>query len=519
MTASLFLTNQDFNFGGADPGSPDYVCAAFNEMSPRWQLVEDIRGGTAVIRMKRESYLPKFEAETQADWDGRVLMTFVADHYATTLTEHVGLVMAVPPKLGDDVPEAIRTLTEDIDGEGNHLDVFAWDALEKSMHFGHGVFLTDYPQPEGINDLTDQRHAKVRPYATFYRACDVLSWQWAAIGGVQIIVQIVLRETGSEPAGEFGVKQSVTLREFKQDVTYNQFTGRATALGAINWRTWKETTNDAGRRTYTPLDGGQVIGPKQIPARVVYGGERIAILHSKPHLIGLAFSNVEEVQVGSDYANVMHKCNVPTPIFIGRNVGDAASKTVQMGQGIDVPIGGDAKMLEPAGTAIGATRQRLQDIQAQMRRQGATMDDATGSAKTAAEARLYAKQRNAKIARAARSLQDALEGVFEDMAAFLKLPNGGGSVVINQDFAGEGLDPALLTVYLNAYTNGALPLDALMYALEKGRLPEDFQAEDQALTLVADEMARRDAELAAEKKRLEAPAPTPAPAPAPGVAA
>jgi hypothetical protein len=65
------------------------------------------------------------------------------------------------------------------------------------------------------------------------------------------------------------------------------------------------------------------------------------------------------------------------------------------------------------------------------------------------------------------------------MAAFLKLPNGGGSVVINQDFAGEGLDPALLTVYLNAYTNGALPLDALMYALEKGRLPEDFQAEDE----------------------------------------
>jgi hypothetical protein len=482
MTASLFLTNQDFNFGGADPGSPDYVCAAFNEMAPRWQLVEDIRGGTAVIRMKKESYLPKFEAETPADWDGRVvLMTFVADHYATTLTEHVGLVMAVPPKLGDDVPEAIRTLTEDIDGEGNHLDVFAWDALEKSMHFGHGVFLTDYPQPEGIKDLTDQRRAKVRPYATFYRACDVLSWQWVAIGGVQIIVQIVFRETGSEPAGEFGVKSSVTLREFKQEVTYNEFTGRATALGAISWRTWKETADEAGRaRTPRPGAGTWSVQTtsRSASSTAVSGS---AILHSKPHLIGLAFSNVEEAQVGSDYACVMHKCNVPTPVFIGRNVGDATSEDRPDGPGHRRT---DRRRREDA--RAGRHRDR-RDPSAPPGHPGA--DAAPGRddgrcdrrpTKTAAEARLYAKQRNAKIARAARSLQDALEGVFEDMAAFLKLPNGGGSVAINQDFAGEGLDPALLTVYLNAYTNGALPLDALMYALEKGRLPEDFQAEDQA---------------------------------------
>lgn len=512
---STFLTNQDFNFGGSDPSQPDYVCAAFNEMAPRWQLVEDVRGGTAVLRLKKEIYLPKFEAETAKDWDGRVLMTFVADHYATTLTEHVGLVMAVPPKLGDDVPEQIRALTEDFDGEGNHFDVFAWDVLEKSMHLGHGVLLTDYPVPDNIKDLTDQRRSEIRPYATFYQASEVHSWQWAAIGGVQVIVQIVLRETGNEPAGEFGVKQCVHLREFKQQVFYNQFTGRATGLGPITWRTWKESADSTGKREYTPTGNGIVVGPERIPVRVVYGGERLGILHSKPHLIGLAFSNVEETQVGSDYACVMHKCNVPTPVFIGRNVGDpTAGKTVQMGQGIDVPIGGDAKMLEPAGTAIAATRTRIQDIQAQMRRQGATMDDATGTTKTAAEARLYAKQRNAKIARAARSLEDALEGVLEDMAAFLKIQGGGGSVTINQDFAGEGLDPALLTVFLNAYVAGAIPLDALMYALEKGRLPDDFQKEDAALRLVAEQIAADDERRAQEKKRLESPAEPVVPAPA-----
>jgi len=78
------------------------------------------------------------------------------------------------------------------------------------------------------------------------------------------------------------------------------------------------------------------------------------VLTSKPHLYGLALSNVEETQIESDYANVMHKCNVPTPIFIGRNVNEGA-QTTQMGQGIDIPVGGSAMFLEPGGSAIAAT--------------------------------------------------------------------------------------------------------------------------------------------------------------------
>jgi hypothetical protein len=506
---TLSLLTSDFGSWSTDPTRPDYACPAFVAMAPRWQLVQDIRAGTIAIRLKKSFYLPRFEAETMEDWGARVGMTFVSDHYATTIVEHVGLVFATTPKLGDDVPPAIRDLTEDIDGEGNHIEVFAQSAFDDALHLGHCVLLTDYPQTDNIKTQGDQRRAKARPYVTVYPASNIMSWRTATVGGVKVLAQIVLRESVTEERGEFGTADATRYREFKQEVFVDEFTGRATGLGAITWRAWKQLDAQADGVTATsenqfqPIGEGVIVGPERIPVRIVYGGLRTGYLESIPHLMGLAFSNIEETQVTSDYASVMHKCNVPTPVFIGRNL-SGEEKTVQMGQGIDIPMGGSAHILEPSGAAINATRVRIEDLRAQMRRQGATSGDETGKVMTALEAKLYAKQRNAKLQRAARSLQDALEGVFDDMAAFMGLPDG-GSLSVSQNFSEEGIDPAYLTVLVAAYKEGALPIDALLYALEKGKLPDDFSATDSAMQLIADEMAKQDAAAEEAKKLAAAP--------------
>lgn len=500
---ALLALPTDFGTWSTDPTRPDYACPAYLEMASRWQIVEDIRGGTIPIRQKKDFYLPKFEAETIQDWDARVGMTFVADHYATTITEHVGLVFSNPLKLGDDVPVPIKDLCEDIDGEGNHIDVFAQTVFDKAAHFGHAVLFTDYPDAGGFKNRTDERTAKARPYVILYAAPDVMSWRTATVGGVKMLVQIVFRERTTEADGAFGTKDVTRYREITQQVFYDEFTGRAKGLGAITWRAWiREDAKDtaAGEPQFRDAGEGVITGPDHIAARVVYGGQRTGYLQSVPHLWGLALSNVEETQVGSDYAAVMHKCNVPTPIFIGRNTSpDANGQTIVMGQGVDIPIGGSASMLEPTGVAINATRVRIEDLRAQMRRQGATSGDESGKVMTAIEAKIYAKQRNAKLSRAARSEQDALEGVLSDMAAFLGLPDG-GSVSVNQDYSSDGIDPAYLTVLVSAYQAGAMPLDALLYALEKGRLPDDFSSEDSALKLIADEMSAQDAKAQADKQ-------------------
>jgi len=513
----LLLLTVDFGTWSDDPNRPDYASPAYREMAPRWQLVSDIRAGTIEIRRKKQFYLPRFEQESITDWESRVGMTFVADHYATTLVEHVGLVMANPPKLGDDVPGEIVDLCENIDGEGNHIEVFLTNALDTALDLGHCVLYTDYPITDNIKTRADETMAQVRPYVTLYRASDVLSPRFVTVGGVRELVQVVFRECSSEAEGEFGQEEKTRFREIKQEVFYDDVSGRAVGLGGIAWRIFEQdddaptSAGETGVRegaTFTLKGEGVITGPKRIPARIVYGGRKFGSMHTEPHLMGLAFSNIEETQVSSDYAAVMHKCNVPTPVFIGRNLttGDGTGATVQMGQGIDIPIGGDAKFLEPGGAAINATRVRLEDIRSQMRRQGATTGDETGKIMTAIEAKIYAKQRNAKLTKAARSLQDATEGMLSDFAAFMGLKDG-GSVVINQDFAAEGIDPAYLNVLVQAYTQNALPLDALMYALEKGRLPEDFSAEDAAVQLIIAAAAKEDAAAALAKEQAANPQP------------
>jgi hypothetical protein len=501
VIAPDLLSNLTFDLGkwSTDPSRPDYACPAYLEMAPRWQICEDIRGATIPIRAKREYYLPKFEAETPKDYDGRIGMTFVADHYATTLAEHVGLVMAEPIKLGDDVPKQLKDLCEDIDGEGNHIDVFAQSALDAALHLGHCVLLTDYPVADKIATLSDAKRAQARPYVTLYGASDVLSWRYAVVGGVRVLVQIMLRESASESDGEHGTKSVERYRELRQEVFYDEVTARATALGAITWRAWVRNGED-----FAPAGEGTIQnGPERIAVRVIYGGEKVGLLHTKPHLYGLALSNIEETQVASDYAAVMHKCNVPTPVFIGRNTNQGdESKTVQMGQGIDIPggAGNGASMLEPSGAALGATRTRMQDLQRRMGQQGATVAEGEGGpSKTATEAAQNAKSRNAKLRRAARSEQDALEGVLADMAAFMNIESkgqvkSGGSVTVCQDFAGQTIDPAFLTVCVTAYSQSVLTLPELRYVIHTGQLPEDFDPTDRAILdeLYAQELARQD---------------------------
>jgi len=481
----------DLGSYSTDPERADYASAEYQEMVPRWQLVADLRTGTPAIRAKNAYYLPRFEAESDTDYAARVLMTFAEDHYATTLVEHVGLVFAVPPKVQDDVPKPLVALLEDIDGEGNHVEVFAESALDAALHWGHAVLWTDYPVPKGLKWKSDERRLQARPYVTLYAAPDVLTARYVTVGGVRVLVEIKFREWTTVTDGAFGTATKERFRIVRQEVTTDEETGKVTGLGAVTWQLWAKSGE-----TFALEDEGEIVGPGRICARVIMGGEKLGPMHSKPHLIGLAYSNTEETQVKSDNAAVMHKCNIPTPVFIGRQKPPPGSgETIQMGQGIDIPQGGGAMMLEPTGAALNATRLRLEDLRTTMRRQGATMDEGAGTAKTAAEARLLAAQRNAKLVKAARSLQDALEGMLADMAAFLKLPEG-GSITVNRDFAGEGLDPAYLAVLVGAYEKDALPLEALMYALKMGRLPEEFNAEDEALRLVSDQMAREDEEAA-----------------------
>lgn len=447
-------------------------------------MVEDVREGTDAIREKKSEYLPKFEAETQKEWDTRVRLTFASDAYAMTLDEHVGLIAA--PKLGDDTPDEISENAEDIDGEGNHLEVFAHDVADAAMHWGHAVLWTDYPSIEQFPNLDAKRKAGVRAYTILYGAPDVLDWAFTTYAGSTFLTRIKFREVESDG--------TVVYREYAQEVVKDERTGKVLSVGGIAWEEYTESSEDGAK---VPRTGGALKGPDRIPARIIYGGRRKGRMHSSPHLHNLAVTSIELTQVKSDYALVMHKCNVPTPVFVNRKKDKGGSNKVRMGQGIDLDANGNAFYLEPSGVALNATRDRMGDLKHTMQRQGATTSDGSGKVLTATEAQIVAKSRNAKLRRASRSMKDGYEGALADQAAFQGIKGGGGagggSVEMDDQFAGTTIDPAYLAVLLESYREDAIPLDAYMFALAHGKLPDDFAELDTALRLLAEAQAEEDA--------------------------
>jgi hypothetical protein len=490
--------------------SPDYECDAYRAQRPAWRLCQDVKAGTVRLREEKATYLPRFPSESPTQWDARIKMTFVRDYYAQTLADHVGLVFTSAPKLDEDVPEQLEELLENCDGEGTHWEVFAQQAMSTQLDYGHVIIVTDYPDTTDIKTKADEEAAQVRPYWTYYCADDVTSWRTAAVGGVVTLTQVTFRERAAKPEGEFGSKAETRYRVLKQAVTYDQISGRATGLGAMTWEIWTEIENlTTGEKTYALTYSGNIVGPKKLPIRIAYGGPKVATLHSEPHLYPLADTVVELTQVMSDYANVMHKCNVPTAIFIGRPQ-TAHGTAVVMGEGMDIPLGGDAKWLEPQGTALNSTEKRILNLEMQLRRQGAFISEPQGTM-TATEAALYAKQRSAKLVRAARSLQDALEGALQDMGSFIGLDEEScGSIEFDLNFGISSVDATLLNVYVNAYKEGALPLEALLTALKDGKLSDEFDVEDAAIEMLAAKEKQDAADAEAAAARLDAMQTTPA---------
>lgn len=490
--------------------APDYECRAYQDQKAAWQLVCDIKEGLAAIRANKERYLPRFESEAPQDWGARVLLTFYNNYYAPTLSDDVGLVFAEEPVLQKDVPPAITQLLDDVDGRGAKWTVFARDAFEGGLHWGHGAIWTDMPPvSDGARaNLLAFERAQNRPYMTFLAANEIVSWRTVVIGGVERIVRFVRKEETMVPDGAFGEKAQCQYRVYRQEVETDQ-SGRPAALGAISWQLWQPKQPDAPRDgqsgvEYVPTDAGPLTGPKRLPLRVFYGGERLGVLHSRPFLYSLAQTSIEETQVGSDYAAVMHRCNVPTPWFAGLNPGEK----VNMSQGISLPADASCGYLEPKGTALAETRARLEAIRQQLARLGATIlagDLVTQGRMTATQAAQVARQRNARLLKAVQSFEDAYNGALEDMAAFIPVTKGeGGTIVMNREFAGAVADPLFIDQVGKAYDRGAVTLDEYRYAIRHGELPDDADPAATAAILAELERAKLAAEAeAAAKQRAQ----------------
>lgn len=153
-----------------DPKSPATTSGAYDQMLPRWHVIETLLGGTEAMREAGETYLPRHQEETDKGYQERLASAVLLNMVEQTLDTLSGKPFSEPIKLNEDVPPAIEeTILPDVDLQGNNLDVFARQWFREGMAKALCHVLIDMPRPAPREDgqprtLADDRREGLRPY-------------------------------------------------------------------------------------------------------------------------------------------------------------------------------------------------------------------------------------------------------------------------------------------------------------------------------------------------------------------
>lgn len=439
--------------------SPAFECAAYQRQAKSLELVSDTYTGTEALIAKDQKYLPQEERESDKAYRIRLKRATFYNAYARTVAGLVGMVFRKNPRLGEDVPDAIKTLAENIDLQGNHLDVFAKE-LFTDAHKGHSFILVDMPPKLAAGStLADERAAGRRPYWTMYGKEQVINWRTETKGGAPRLVQVTLRERPVEPDGRFGE------REFK----------RYRVLRPGSYEIWEQRED---QKEPVLISDGQT-NLMEIPLVPIYTG-KTGFFESRPPLLDLAFQNLRHYRLVSDLDRILHKASVPILYFVNRDTTKNV-ETISPDTGFDVGEGGAVGWAEIQGGSISSAQTEITNVEGRMAALGlSVIAEQPRSARTATESVMDYEAESSELSTWARSLEDGLEMAVDYTAQFLGMKAGdGGSVEVNKDFTRMLLTSADIAMYSEMVAAGQLDIETLWALMQRAeKLPDDFNPDE-----------------------------------------
>lgn len=490
----------------ADGSDPSIPSAAYERMKPRWEKCRACFIGTEAIRAGGTDFLAQYDGETDEAYQVRKVLAAFYNAFKRTALASVGMLLEEEPTLGDDMPDELVELAENIDFRGTHLNVFASRLATAGIVDGYAGIMVEHSKSvdAAAKKLSGDEEARLglRPYFLLFKADDVIKPIYATINGVRTLVLLILREVVSERVGLFGTK-TVTQ--------YRVYTNEA---GVVRYQLWKSPDQGGGRPTLS--EGPTTItNQTEIPWSPLIAGEEIAQDEWMPPLMDLADLNIQYHNSLTNHLSLEALAYVPTPVRVGAIAdanGDYPEITLGPRNTIEAPqmqgVAQPIYWLSPPVDVLEAGARTLEATKADMGTLGAAFLSAeTRAAETAEGKRIDSAASRATLKKVSGAAKDCLERAFGFMAAYRGLT--AGSVTLNDNFTGEGIDPTYLGVLVQAYHEDILTLEELRHVIQTGQLPEDFDPSDKAIIdeLFARAAAREDAKELQDAARIGGPPP------------
>ena len=332
----------------------DTPSMAHNTMSVRWSKINSLLGGTEAMRAAGELFLPRHQEEDFQNWQNRLERSVLTNVFKRTLRSLSGRPFTEQVRLAE-VPDELDRgeFSDDVDKQGNNIDIFAHNAFREGLAKGFTGILVDFPAVTQLNDdgsqrtMADEIRDGVSPYFIHIHPENIIAAFSTVVGGIEMLTHVRIREDAIERDGQFGEKVVERIRVLEPGI----------------WQLWEKVKVNARKEEWQIVASGETSLPF-IPL-VIFYTEREGLMLADPPLIDIANLNLAHWQSSSDQRHVLTVARFP--ILASSGVVDLGITVIGPNEHLNTPdTQGRFYYVEHSGAAIEAGRQDLEDLKEEM---------------------------------------------------------------------------------------------------------------------------------------------------------
>lgn len=397
-----------------DANDPSQTSAAHDVMAPRLAKMRAVLGGTETMREAGQAYLPQHDKESSAAYLERLDRSVLYNVTDMTLKSWVGQVFANDLQQSPSLSAEITNSFEDIDLQGNNIDVFAREWFQDGVSYGIAPMLVLFPPTTA--ETTEPRTKKDdvlearRPYWRRVAAENVLDARTAVRSdGREVYDHVRILEGRVEVDGfsETWVEQILVYTD--TDVTTYEL-NKQDKRRKKEWVQTDRYEHDLGE---VPL--------------VVFYAEKQANMVGRSSLMDLADVNIQHWQSDSDQTACLTVSRFP--ILAATGVPEETELVVGPRKFLRSD-NENAKFsyVEHSGSALAAGATNLRDLEARMSNYGAEFLKRRPGRETATARALDSSEATSQIEDVAKRYNDALDTALYFTACWLgqDAPEPGG---------------------------------------------------------------------------------------------
>lgn len=401
--------------------------------------------GERAIKMAGETYLPRLRDQTNNDYDAYKKRALFFSITSKTVTALVGMAMFRLPIVTNASPR-MKPYFEDRQG-AEFLEIVSTTLQEVLLQGGYGI-LIDAPEDGGD------------PQLVRYPRDNIINWKVDGDGRPTLVV---LQETIIVNKGN---------DEYEQE-TDTQYRELKLVNGQYTITLWDGTKKQPQRTIVPTLNG---LPMDHIPFFFI-NPLGVSFDQVKSPMLDIVDLNISHYRTSADLEHGRHFTGLPTPVVIG--VESGTELYIGSHKAWVLPPDADAKYLEFTGQGLQTLEKALIEKQGQMASMSARMIDNSKRGSEAAETvRLRYMSESAGLTTVVRSVEDAMNQIHGEVADILGEPKP--TVQLNKEYMNTKLTADEITAFVNAYIEGTITKDTLIYNFRKGDVISSKMTDEEA---------------------------------------